>query len=136
MNVHDSQFKSILEKHKKITVYGLSPDEHKPSHDVPVYMREHGWDIVGIYPKPHSNGGFKIYSSLKEVPLEYRKFIDVFRGSDRIDEVVNEILVAGGVEVMWLQLGIENSAAEKRAEAAGIQVVSNRCLVIEHKKWF
>lgn len=136
MNVQDNQFKSILEKYKKFSVYGLSSDKQKASHYVPIYMQEHGWDIVGTYPKPHGEGGFKIYSSLQEVPAEYRKFVDVFRSPDRIDEVVDEVLKVGGVEVLWLQLGIENPAAEKRAEDAGIKVISNRCLIIEHKKWF
>lgn len=135
MNVKDSEFKSLLEKYKKFVVYGLSPDPTKASHYVPVYMRDHGWEMVGTYPKAHAAGDFKIYPSLKDVPLEYRKFVDVFRSSDRIDEVVDEILAVGGVEVMWLQLGIENAAAEARAEKAGIKVVSNRCLIIEHKKW-
>lgn len=136
MNVKDSEFKSLLEKYKKFAVYGLSPDSTKASHYVPKYMRDHGWDMVGTYPKGHDAGGFKIYPSLKEVPAEYRKFIDVFRSSDRIDEVVDEILAVGGVEVMWLQLGIANPEAEARAEKAGIKVVSNRCLIIEHKKYF
>ncbi len=136
MNVLDTEFKSILTKYKEISVYGLGADDSKPSHYVPLYMRDHGWDVVGTYPKPHDAGGFKIYSSLKEVPAEYRKFVDVFRASDKIDSVVDEILEAGGVEVMWLQLGIENREAELRAEKAGIKVISNRCLIIEHKKWF
>ena len=136
MNVPDSEFKSLLEKYKKFAVYGLAPDSSKASHYVPLYMRDHGWEMVGTYPKPHDAGGFKIYNSLKEVPAEYRKFVDVFRASDKINDVVDEILEAGGVEVMWLQLGIENREAELRAEKAGIKVVSNRCLIIEHKKWF
>ncbi|MNT14307.1 hypothetical protein D3C72_1493060 [compost metagenome] len=136
MNVKDSEFKSLLEKYQKFSVYGLSPDETKASHYVPLYMRNHGWQMVGTYPKIHSSGGFQIFKSLKEVPAEYRKFVDVFRSSDRIDEVVDEALEVGGVEVLWLQLGISNPAAELRAEKAGIKVVSNRCLIIEHKKWF
>lgn len=136
MNIKDSEFKALLEKYKKYCVYGLSPDEAKASHEVPLYMRKHGWDIVGIYPKIHKSGGFKIYSTLKEVPAEYRKFVNVFRSSERIPEVVDEIIEAGGVEVMWLQLGIENEAAELRAEKTGIKVVSNRCLLVEHRKWF
>jgi Predicted CoA-binding protein len=136
MNVKDSEFKSLLEKYKKFSVYGLSPDETKPSHYVPVYMRNHGWQMVGTYPKLHSHSDFKIYKTLAEVPVEYRKFIDVFRSSERIDEVVDEAIAVGGVEVLWLQLGIANPAAEARAEAAGIKVVSNRCLIIEHKRWF
>jgi len=135
MNVKDTEIKGLLEKYQKIAVYGLSPDPSKPSHSVPAYMREHGWDLVGVYPKPHEAGGFKIYGSLKEVPVEYRKFVDVFRSSDRIPEVVDEVLAVGGVEVLWLQLGITNPEAELRAEKAGIKVVSNRCLAIEHRKW-
>nr|BFD61082.1 CoA-binding protein [Bdellovibrio sp. CKG001]BFD64498.1 CoA-binding protein [Bdellovibrio sp. HM001]BFD68700.1 CoA-binding protein [Bdellovibrio sp. HAGR004] len=136
MNVQDHEFKALLEKYRKFSVYGLSPDTTKPSHYVPAYMKDHGWDIVGTYPKAHDVGGFKIYSSLKDVPPEYRKFVDVFRSSDRIPDVVDEVLEVGGVEVLWLQLGISNPEAEARAEKAGIKVVSNRCLIIEHKKWF
>ena len=136
MNVQDSEFKALLSQYKKFAVYGLSPDAEKPSHYVPIYMREQGWEMVGTYPKPHAASGFKIYRSLAEVPLEYRKFVDVFRSSDRIPEVVDEVLAAGGVEVLWLQLGISHPEAEKRAEAAGLRVVSNRCLIPEHKKWF
>lgn len=136
MNVQDKDFKALMEKYKKIAVYGLSPDPEKASHYVPEYIRSHGWDIVGTYPKSHEVGGFKIYKTLKEVPADYRKFVDVFRSSDRIQDVVDEVLEAGGVEVLWLQLGITNPEAEARAEKAGIKVVSNRCLIVEHKKWF
>lgn len=136
MNVKDNEIKGLLEKYKKFAVYGLSPDTAKASHYVPVYMRDHGWQMVGTYPKPHEANGFQIYKSLKDVPAEYRKFVDVFRSSDRIPEVVDEVLAVGGVEVLWLQLGISNPEAEKRAEVAGIKVVSDRCLIIEHKRFF
>lgn len=136
MNVKDSEIKSLLEKYKKFSVYGLSSEPEKPSHYVPLYMRNHGWDMVGTYPQNHSANGFRIYKSLQEVPADYRKFVDVFRGSERIPYVVDEILKIGGVEVLWLQLGISHPEAEARAEKAGIKVVSDRCLIIEHKKWF
>lgn len=135
MNVKDSEFKSLLEKYKKFCVYGLSSDPEKASHYVPLYMKQKGWDMVGIYPRPHDTG-FKIYTSLKDVPPEYRKFVDVFRRPSHIPEVVDEVIAAGGVEVLWLQLGISHPEAEARAEKAGIKVVSNRCLIIEHKKNF
>lgn len=125
-----------MEKYKKFCVYGLSPDAQKPSHYVPAYMRDHGWDIVGVYPKAHDVGGFKIYNSLSDVPAEYRKFLDLFRSSDKIPQLVDEVLQVGGVEVLWLQLGISHPEAEARAEKAGLQVVSNRCLIPEHRRWF
>ncbi len=136
MNVKDNEIKGLLEKYKKFSVYGLSPDPTKASHYVPLYMRDHGWEMVGTYPKKHDANGFTIYPSLKDVPAEYRKFVDVFRSSDKIPEVVEEVLAVGGVEVLWLQLGISHPEAEAKAEKAGIKVVSDRCLIIEHKRWF
>lgn len=136
MNVNENEIKNILEKYKKICVYGLSNDTAKASFTVPEYMRNQGWNLVGTYPKIHATKDFKIYDKLKDVPADYRKFVDVFRASERIPEVVNEVLEAGGVEVLWLQLGISHPEAEKKAESAGIKVISDRCLVIEHRKWF
>jgi hypothetical protein len=136
MNVKDAEIKQLMQSHKKICVYGSSPDPEKPSHYVPEYIRGKGWDVVGVYPKAHSAGGFRIFQKLSDVPAEYRKFVDVFRSSDRIPDVVDEVLNAGGVEVLWLQLGITNPEAEARAERAGLKVVSNRCLIPEHKRWF
>lgn len=136
MNVKDSEIKKLLSDYKKFSVYGLSPDVDKPSHYVPLYMKNHGWNIVGTYPKNHSGGDFEIYSKLRDIPAEYRKFLDVFRSSDKIPDVVDEVIATGGVEVLWLQLGISHPEAELKAEKAGIKVVSNRCLIIEHKKWF
>ncbi|MBL7557293.1 MAG: CoA-binding protein [Bdellovibrionaceae bacterium] len=136
MNVKDSEIKRLLSDYKKFSVYGLSPDTNKPSHYVPLYMKNHGWDIVGTYPKNHTVSDFKIYSQLSDIPADYRKFIDVFRSSDRIPDVVDEAIAIGGVEVLWLQLGISHPEAELKAEKAGIKVVSDRCLIIEHKRWF
>jgi len=135
MNVDQDGIKKILTDYKRITVLGLSPDPSKPSHQIPLYMKSHGYDVVGVYPKEKQIAGMTIYQQLKDVPLEHRKFVDVFRRSDRIPDVVDEVLSVGGVEVLWLQLGISHPEAEKRAEAAGLRVVSNRCLLIEHRKY-
>jgi uncharacterized protein len=136
MNVTDSEIKNILTKYKKLTIYGMSPDSSKPSHSVPIFMRSIGYEIVGTYPRGEDFEGVKIYQSLKDVPAEYRKFIDVFRRSEQIPEVVEEVLSVGGCEVLFLQLGISHPEAEKRAESAGLKVISNRCLYIEYKKHF
>lgn len=136
MNALDADIRKILQDYKKITVLGLSPDVSKPSHTVPLFMRSKGYDIVGVYPKENEINGFKIYQNLAEVPLEHRQFVDVFRASDKILAVVDEVLKVGGVKVLWLQLGIKNTEAEQRAEEAGILVVSNRCLLVEYKKYF
>ena len=134
MNVADSEFKELLSTYKKFVVYGLSPDDSKPSQKVPQFMKSKGYDVVGTYPGHSEIAGFKIYQKLADVPSEYRKFVDVFRSSDRVPQVIDEAIAAGGVEVIWLQLGISNPDAEAKAEKAGIRVVSTRCLHIEYLK--
>ncbi len=136
MNVKDSEIKSVLAQYKKFVVLGLSPDGTKPSQKVPLFMKSKGYDIVGIYPGEKNINGFPIYASLKHVPPEYRKFVDVFRRPEHIPQIVDEIIQVGGVEVLWLQLGISHPEAEKKAEAAGIKVISNKCLHIEYEKYF
>ena len=136
MNVKDSEIKQLMAQYKKFCVLGLSPDASKPSQGVPLFMRSKGWDVVGVYPGVSEISGFKIYESLKQVPAEYRKFVDVFRRAEHIPAVVDEVIAVGGVEVLWLQLGITHPEAEKKAETAGIKVVSNRCLHIEFDRFF
>lgn len=135
MNVSETEIADLLKQYRKMTVMGLSPDASKPSHSVPLYMHQHGYQIVGTYPGTKKIGDWPIFPSLAEVPREYRKFVDVFRRSEKIPDVVDEVLEVGGVEVLWLQLGISHPDAEARAEAAGLKVVSDRCLLIEHRRW-
>ncbi|MGE4132226.1 MAG: CoA-binding protein [Bdellovibrionales bacterium] len=136
MKLSDQQLKQIIDQHRKFTVLGLSPDTTKPSYKVPYYMKTQGWDPVGVYPKPTSVEGFQMYQKLADVPAPYRKFVDVFRRSETIPEVVEEVLKVGGVEVLWLQMGITHLEAERKAEAAGLTVISDRCLHIEHARLF
>ena len=135
MNVDDAGIKKILTENKNICVLGLSPEPSKPSHSVPMFMKSKGYNIIGVYPRGNDIGDVKVYAQLKDVPEKDRAFIDVFRRSEAIPEVVDEILKLGGTKILWLQLGISHPEAEKKAEAAGIQVVSNRCLLIEYRKW-
>lgn len=134
MNTNDSEIKNILETFKRITVIGLSPDDQKPSHRIPVFMRRQGYHITGVYPNETDIDGMKIYQKLTDVPPADREFVNVFRRSEKIPQVVDEILSAGGVKVLWLQLGIVNAEAEKRAEAAGLKVISDRCLLVEYNR--
>lgn len=133
MNLDDVALRQYLKAYKQICVYGLSPDEKKPSHYVPVYMRQHGYDVVGVYPDSTPDHGFHTYRELKQVPAAWRRFILVFRRAEKIPALVDEILDLGGTEFLWLQLGIFHPPAETKAEAAGLKVVSNRCAMIEHQ---
>jgi predicted CoA-binding protein len=133
MNVDNDGIKKILTENKNICVIGLSPDYSKPSHSVPMFMKSKGYNITGVYPRGQDIGDVKVYAQLKDVPEKDRYFINVFRRSEAIPEVIDEILKLGGTKIIWLQLGISHPEAEKKAEAAGIQVVSNRCLLIEYR---
>lgn len=130
MNVTDKDLRGILEKYKKFCVVGLSPSQEKPSFQVPLKFKNDGWDIVGVYPKEHNQGGFEIFTELKNVPSAYRKMINVFLSPKRIPELVDEVITLGGTEILWLQLGISHPEAEAKAEKAGIKVISDRCIAI------
>lgn len=135
MNVKTSQFRDILTKHKKITVVGISPNPSRPSQQIAVYMKEHGYDVVGVNPGHDEIAGIKVYETLADVPADYRKFVDVFRSPENVPELVDDIIEIGGVEVLWLQLGVGHPAAEKKAEEKGLQVVSDHCLLVEHRRF-
>lgn len=135
MNVKESEIKEILNQYKKFVVLGLSPDQTKPSQKVPMFMKSKGYEVVGVYPGEKNINGFPIYAALKDVPKEFRKFVDIFRRAEHLPQIVDEIIQVGGVEVLWIQLGITHPEAEKKAEAAGIKVISNKCLHLEYEKY-
>ena len=99
-------------------------------------MASKGHDIIGIYPTEKQIAGFPIFQSLSQIPKEHLRFVDVLQKSERIPAIVDEVIALGGVEVLWLQLGITHPEAEKKAAAAGIKVISNRCLKVEYARYF
>ncbi len=122
----------ILDSYKTIAVVGASPKKERPSWQVAKYMQENGYRIVPVRPGVDEILGEKCYSSLSEIPFQI-DVVDVFRRSDAVMPVVEEAIKIGA-KVVWLQLGIKNAQAEKKAEDAGLLVVSDRCIKIEHSK--
>jgi uncharacterized protein len=135
MNTVDLDIKKILLTEKIICVIGLNPDAFKPSHQIPMFMKKNGYEILGVYPKPDPINGCAVYTELSKVPAEKLKFINVFRKSEAIPEIVDELIRLGHTKILWLQLGITHVEAEKKAEAHGMQVISDRCMLIEYNKW-
>lgn len=132
----DQQLRDILNKYKHYTVYGISAKSDKPSFKVTQYMRSKGYEIVGVNPGQTEIQGRPCYKNLETAQLsspEFTKMINIFRASDQIPDVIDEILkLKTKPEVIWLQLGIFHLDAEAKAKKAGIIVVSNRCLHLEH----
>ena len=132
----------ILKTCKTIAVVGLSPKVHRDSYEVAEYMQSQGYRIIPINPvaaAPNSPNttilGEKVYATLVDAAkVEKIDMVDCFRNSADIPPVATEA-VQIKAQVLWMQLGIESEAAKAEAESAGLAVVENRCLLIEHRRF-
>ncbi len=131
-NPGPQEIAAILEQYHTIAVVGLSADPDRPSHQVARYLQAQGYRIIPVNPQGREILGEKCYPSLKEVPGPV-EVVDIFRQAAAIPGIV-EAAIAVGAKVIWMQLGLESPEAAARARAAGLQVVMNRCLKIEHAK--
>lgn len=120
---------------KNIAVVGMSGKKEKPSHYVPNYMREHGFNVIPINPNYDQIMGIKSFDKVSDVQSEI-DIVNVFRKSEDIPDVVNDILRKKNIKILWLQEGIHNPTAEKIAINSGIQVIYNRCIMKEHMRLF
>lgn len=128
----------ILKTCKTIAVVGLSPKVHRDSYEVAEYMQSQGYRIIPINPVAAASNtpilGEKVYATLVEAAkVEKIDMVDCFRNSADIPPIATEA-VHIKAQVLWMQLGIDNAAAKNEAEAAGLAVVENRCLLIDHRR--
>ena len=126
----NTTIKQILRDSKVIAVVGLSADPGKASYQVAAYLQRVGYLIHPVNPKYDEILGRTCYEALSDIP-DPIDIVDIFRQPEYILPVVQES-VKVGAKVIWMQLGIENDEAAGLALAAGLQVVMNRCLKIEH----
>ena len=124
----------ILRKHKTLAVVGLSAQWHRPSYFAAKYMQEHGYRVIPVNPGYDTILGERCYKSLRDIP-EKVDIVDCFRKSGEIPAIADDA-IAIGARVLWMQLGVHNAQARARAEAAGLEVVENRCVKIEHGRFF
>ena len=128
--------RQILASCRTVAVVGLSPRPERASHEVAHYLQVHGWRIIPVNPVAASSGatilGEPVYATLQEAARHASiDVVDVFRNSEDVPPVAQEA-IAIGARALWLQLGIENAPAAAAAQAAGLWVVQNRCLKVEH----
>lgn len=136
INTNDAKIiRKIFEDCKSIAIIGLSPDETKASNMVARYLLSKGYKIIPIYPKEEMILGEKVYRSLSEIP-DRVDMVDMFRKPEIADTLVEEAIKRGDVKYFWLQLGIVNDAAIKKAIEAGMIGVQNKCTKIEHQRLF
>ena len=114
-----------------IAVIGLSDNPAKPSHSVSAYMQSHGYRILPINPAASTILGETCYPDLRSLPLKPH-IVNVFRLPQHLPAIVEE-MIALNLPNLWVQLGIRNPEAAHRAEQAGIDVIMDRCILIEHR---
>ncbi|MEE9248829.1 MAG: CoA-binding protein [Dehalococcoidia bacterium] len=122
----------ILNEGKTIAVVGLSPKPERDSHLVAKYLKEQGYRIIPVNPMVDEVLGEKSYPDLKAIP-ERVDVVDVFRKAEDVLPIVDQAIDIGASAV-WMQLGIINEVAAARAREAGLGVVMDRCMLIEHRR--
>ena len=131
-----SELRHILGTCRTIAVVGLSPQWHRPSFFAAKYMQAHGYRIVPVNPMASEILGERSYPSVTAAAADHRiDMVDCFRKSEDIPPLAEEA-IAIGAQCLWMQLGVVNEDAAARARAAGLAVVMDRCVKIEHARLF
>jgi uncharacterized protein len=130
----DAEIKDALQNMKEVAVVGISPDPSRTSHQIAKFLIQKGFNVIGVRPNTKEVLGRPCYSSLSEVPNQ-PQIINVFRASEHIPELVDEVIKAQPkiqTQLLWLQEGVTHPASEEKARKAGIQVISDRCILKEY----
>ena len=124
----------ILRTSRTIAVVGLSAEWHRPSFFAAKYMQEHGYRIIPVNPRYTDILGERCHASLNDID-EPVDIVDVFRRTEDVPRVADQA-IAIGAKCLWQQIGVKNVEAAARAAAAGLDVVMDRCVKIEHARLF
>ena len=122
----------LLQKYQTIAVVGLSSNPMRPSFAVTEYMQAAGYRIIPVNPNETEVLGEKSYARLEDVP-EKIEIVNVFRRAEEVPPVV-ESAIRVGAKVIWMQLGIENEEGAEKARSAGLVVIEDACILLEHRR--
>jgi len=132
--VTNDALRALLREARTVAVVGLSPKPERPSHGVARYLQRAGYRIVPVNPGHDEILGERSYRTLADAARDHAiDIVDVFRRSEHAGAVVDEA-IAIRPKLVWLQLGVVDEAARARAEGAGISIVMDRCLAIDHRQ--
>jgi predicted CoA-binding protein len=132
----ETDITGLLERARTIAVVGCSPKPDRDSHRVAAYLQAAGYRVIPINPGADEILGVTAYPDLASIPDDVDiDIVDVFRRPEHIPAVVDAVL-ARGAKALWLQLGCANPEAEQRVSNAGLEVVSDRCIKVEHRSRF
>jgi predicted CoA-binding protein len=122
----------IVHNYRLVAVVGLSNDPERPSYRVAAYLQQHGYRIIPVNPTCREILGEKCYPSLKDIPFPV-EIVDIFRKVDAIPAIVQEAIQIKA-RAVWMQLGLAEPASAQKARDAGLEVVMDRCLKVEHAR--
>jgi len=121
----------LLEGARRIAVVGLSPKPWRDSNHIGQYLLDRGYEVIPVYPRQEEILGQKVYRRVQDIPGGV-DLVDVFRRSEEVSGVVDDALAARAPAI-WLQLGCVDEGAAERATAAGVLVVMDRCIMVDHR---
>lgn len=140
--VKKDEIREILDEYKVVAVVGISRDSSKDSQQVARYLSEHGYEIIPINPFADEIMSKKAYPTLLDLPKEVKQkveIVDIFRPSKdvlpHVERAVELKRTYDHPKVIWMQLGIVNHSAADMAKNAGMKVVMDQCIMVEHKRW-
>jgi len=127
----DAKIRGILQRVRTIAMVGASANPARPSFGVMRYLQGKGYRVIPVNPGLAGRDlqGERVYAALRDIPGPV-DMVDIFRATDAVPGIVEEA-IAIGAKVVWMQLGVRHDAAAARAEAAGLEVIMNRCPAIE-----
>lgn len=128
----DKKIKEIFSSAKTIAVVGASSKPLRDSHRILQYLKREGFKVIPVNPKYTEIDGEKCFPDLASIGIPI-DIVDVFRNPDAVDEIVTEAIAVKATTI-WLQLGVVNGTAARKAEKAGLQVVMNHCIAIDHSR--
>ena len=131
MITDDAEIRSILASSKTIAVVGASPKPWRDSGSIALFLAGKKYTVYPVNPKYEEVLGMKCYPDLKSIPGKI-DIVDIFRNANEVEPVVDEAILVGA-RCVWMQLGVINERAAARAESAGLKVIMDRCIAIEHR---
>jgi predicted CoA-binding protein len=130
----DSERLRLLESTRRIAMVGLSSNPYRPSHFAAIYLLSEGYDVIPVNPREKEILGQKVYLSLTDIPGPV-DVVDIFREPSAVPALIEQS-IAIAAKAVWMQLGVIHEDAARRAREAGLQVVMDRCMKIEHARFF
>ena len=131
-NAAPAEIAALLGAARRIAVVGLSPRPDRPSHEVAAYLKAAGYVILPVNPNATEVLGERAWAAIEDVPGPV-DVVDIFRRPEEVPPIV-DAAIRIGARAVWMQTGIVHNAAADKARAAGLTVVMNRCMMVEHRR--